>query len=86
MPSACPLQDKAFPCHGLKCVRDNPPMNKALDSVEPPAAVDLGLPWSNPFADLGSDFSTRLQPSPLSAPYWVGTSASTAELLGLAPH
>ena len=60
-------------------------MNKALDSVETPAGVDLGLPWSNPFAALGSDFSTRLQPSPLPAPYWVGTSASTAELLGLAP-
>ena len=61
-------------------------MNKALDSVETPAGVDLGLAWSNPFADLGSDFSTRLQPSPLPAPYWVGTSASTAELLGLASH
>ena len=86
MPEDCPLKDKAFCHHGLKRVRDNPPMNKALDSVETPAGVDLGLAWSNPFADLGSDFSTRLQPSPLPAPYWVGTSASTAELLGLASH
>ena len=61
-------------------------MNKVLDSVHPPASADLGLAWSNPFAALGSDFSTRLQPSPLPAPYWVGTSASTAELLGLAPQ
>ena len=61
-------------------------MNKALDSVASPAGTDLGLAWSNPFAALGSDFATRLQPSPLPAPYWVGTSASTAELLGLSPQ
>ena len=53
--------------------------------LPPPTAepVDIGLPWSNRFAALGPDFSTALQPTPLPAPYWVGTSPASARLLGL---
>ncbi len=60
-------------------LRDNPAM------LPPPTAepVDIGLPWSNRFAALGPDFSTALQPTPLPAPYWVGTSPASARLLGL---
>ena len=45
--------------------------------------VNIGLAWSNRFAALGPDFSTVLQPTPLPAPYWVGTSPASARLLGL---
>ncbi|MEP6773029.1 MAG: protein adenylyltransferase SelO [Polaromonas sp.] len=41
------------------------------------------LTWNNSFAQLGGDFSTRLQPQPLPAPYWVGRSRSMARELGL---
>ncbi|OOG57541.1 protein adenylyltransferase SelO [Polaromonas sp. C04] len=47
--------------------------------------VELGLAWRNSFAQLGTDFYTLLPPRPLSAPYWVGRSASVARELGLEP-
>jgi uncharacterized protein YdiU (UPF0061 family) len=49
-------------------------------------SLNLGLQWSNPFADLGEDFYVPLQPTPLPAPYWVGRSAQVASDMGLAPE
>jgi uncharacterized protein YdiU (UPF0061 family) len=63
-------------------VRDNPAMTTATDSQN---ELDIGLPWNNTFAQLGSDFYAPLDPQPLPAPYWVGHSASAAQALGLAP-
>lgn len=56
-------------------------------------APDLGiahhrtdvLPFENSFASLPSAFYTRLQPSPVPAPYLVGASTCAAELIHLAP-
>jgi len=48
-----------------------------------PEALDLDLPWNNRFAGLGDAFYAPLQPTPLPAPYWVGTSASAARWAGL---
>ena len=45
--------------------------------------TDLGLAWRHGFAGLGPDFFTELRPTPLPAPYWVGTSPAVAQLLGL---
>ncbi len=39
--------------------------------------------WRNSFAGLGEAFFTRLQPTALPEPYWVGTSRSAAAELGL---
>jgi uncharacterized protein YdiU (UPF0061 family) len=47
------------------------------------ASLDLGLAWHNRFADLGEAFYTRLAPTPLPEPHWVGTSPAVADLLGL---
>ena len=58
-------------------------MNKPADAD---LSLDLGLSWRNRFADLGTDFSTRLQPAGLRAPYWVGRSRAAAQALGLADH
>jgi uncharacterized protein YdiU (UPF0061 family) len=55
-------------------------MNKPLDAT---VALDLGLNWHNSFAALGNEFFTRLQPTPLPAPYWVGQSVDAARTLGL---
>lgn len=56
-------------------------MNRPLDEMA--AGLDLGLNWHNRFATLGDAFSTRLQPTPLPSPHWVGTSPAVADLLGL---
>ncbi|WP_138515410.1 protein adenylyltransferase SelO [Rhodoferax bucti] len=48
-----------------------------------PEALDLDLPWNNRFAGLGDAFYAPLHPTPLPAPYWVGTSASAARWAGL---
>ncbi len=48
-----------------------------------PEPLDLPLPWNNRFAGLGEAFYAPLQPTPLPAPYWVGTSASAAHWAGL---
>ena len=47
-----------------------------------PDALDLKLPWNNRFASLGDAFYAPLRPTPLPAPYWVGTSASAARCAG----
>lgn len=39
--------------------------------------------WHNGFAALGPAFHTELRPTPLPAPYWVGTSADVGALLDL---
>ena len=41
------------------------------------------MEFDNRFAALGPAFVTRLQPTPLPDPYWVGRSNATAHLLGL---
>jgi serine/tyrosine/threonine adenylyltransferase len=56
-------------------------MSSAIDA--PNAALNLGLAWHNRFAQLGEAFFTRLQPTPLPHPHWVGTSTAVADLLGL---
>ncbi|CAN5805722.1 YdiU family protein [soil metagenome] len=48
-----------------------------------PSAPESGLHFDNRFAALGPTFFTRLQPTLLSDPYWVGRSDATARLLGL---
>lgn len=55
-------------------------MNPSADS---PPLADAGWVWHNRFASLSPAFFTRLAPTPLPAPYWVGISQSTAQLLGL---
>ncbi|MDF1485376.1 YdiU family protein [Ramlibacter sp. H39-3-26] len=56
-------------------------------TIDRPADTALpfasGLAWRNGFAALGPRFSTALRPTPLPAPYWVGTSPQVAALLGL---
>ena len=47
------------------------------------SAPEHGLHFDNRFAELGPAFFTRLQPTPLPDPYWVGRSDATARLLGL---
>jgi uncharacterized protein YdiU (UPF0061 family) len=59
-------------------------MNSPVDAVpELAPGLDIDLRWHNRFAGLGDAFFTRLQPTPLPDPYWVGTSPSVAGLLGL---
>jgi serine/tyrosine/threonine adenylyltransferase len=48
-------------------------------------ADDSGLRWRNGFAALAPAFYTRLRPTPLPEPYWVGRSQSVARQLGLDP-
>jgi len=67
----------------VRHLRDNGAMNKP---VEPALELDLGLAWHNRFAALGDEFSTLLAPTPMPAPYWVGTSRAVARELGLEEH
>ena len=48
-----------------------------------PTDVEADLIWSNKFAQLGSDFYTRLQPQAMPDPYWVGRNFGLARELGL---
>ncbi len=48
-----------------------------------PATQLAGLCWNNRFAALDPAFYTRLKPTALPAPYWVGQSRRVAEQLGL---
>lgn len=62
--------------------------NLAAATAEPripdaAASKDPGLRWHNSFAELGPGFFTRLSPTPLPAPYWVGRNAALARELGL---
>ena len=53
--------------------------------TNPPEAATSasGLRWNNRFAALDPAFHTRLQPTSLPAPYWVGKSQRVADALGL---
>jgi uncharacterized protein YdiU (UPF0061 family) len=55
------------------------------ETPEQAAPQTLGLRWSHSFAALGDEFSVPLPPTPLQAPYWVGTSQRVATQLGLPP-
>jgi uncharacterized protein YdiU (UPF0061 family) len=62
-----------------------------LNSPSPPfvapAAVELdSLRWHNSFAHLPAGFYTRLDPTPLPAPYPIAVSEEAAALLGLDPE
>jgi len=46
-------------------------------------AEDTGLNWTNGFQALGTAFFTKLRPTPLPNPYWVGRSDAAAQQLGL---
>ena len=61
------------------------PVNGRNDPAAPAksSGSESGLHFDNRFAALGSAFFTRLQPTPLIDPYWVGCSDATARLLGL---
>jgi uncharacterized protein YdiU (UPF0061 family) len=47
------------------------------------ASIDCGVAWNNTFAALGPAFFTRLAPTPLPAPHWVGRNEALAQELGL---
>ncbi|MBP8840146.1 MAG: YdiU family protein, partial [Giesbergeria sp.] len=51
----------------------------ALDAT----ATDSSLAWNNTFAALGPAFFTRLAPTPLRTPHWVGRNEALAQALGL---
>ena len=70
-PALAPLT----PCRaGLLAPLHNRPMTPAFDTT---------LTWLHSFAGLGPDFHTRLAPTPLPAPYWVGRNRALARELGL---
>ena len=46
-------------------------------------APHSGLAWNNTFAALGPEYSTRLAPTPLPSPFWVGQNDAVARALGL---
>ena len=54
-------------------------------SSEAERDVPAGPQLRDGFAALGPAFLTRLRPTPLPAPYWVGRSDATGRLLGLRP-
>ena len=55
----------------------------ALPPTEHPTPDPQQWVWHNSFAALGPAYSTRLSPTPLASPYWVATSATVSEELGL---
>lgn len=68
-------------------VRDNRAMQMPVltppKPAQTPAPDSAWLTWDNSFAALDPAFYTRLNPTPLPAPYWVGRSQRLAESLGL---
>ena len=67
------------------------PVNLAPDLMQPkaedrPPADSLSLRWRNSLAALDPVFFTRLAPTPLPGPYWVGYSSTVADALGLPPE
>jgi uncharacterized protein YdiU (UPF0061 family) len=55
-----------------------------VHTAAPPQASS-GLQWRNRYAALGPEYHTRLLPTPLPSPYWVGRSEALARTMGLAP-
>ncbi len=62
-----------------------PAAASAAPDDTPDAAPDLGLRWTDSYAQLGPDFHTELRPTPLPAPHLVGLSERLARELGLDP-
>ncbi|RYY85483.1 MAG: YdiU family protein, partial [Comamonadaceae bacterium] len=58
-------------------------MDSAYETGSLAVAPETGLHWRNRFAALPPTFYTRLQPTPLPAPYWVGRSDAAAREIGL---
>ncbi len=58
-------------------------MNPMAPNTPPTNETSADLHWHNSFSHLQNDFFTRLTPSSLPAPYWVGRSAQAAQALGL---
>ena len=63
-------------------MRDNADMDMPVSQTSALAELP-GARWNNGFAALDPVFYTRLQPTPLPEPYWVGTSQAVAQTLGL---
>ncbi len=59
--------------------------SEPMQAVPSPAPDVDSLPFSHSFGDLPPAFYTRLQPTPLPAPYLVGISEQAAALVGLDP-
>ncbi len=57
------------------------PVLPAVESAQLPTAR-----WRNGFAALDAAFHTRLAPTPLPDPYWIGRSERVANMLGLDPQ
>ncbi|KQP14910.1 YdiU family protein [Pseudorhodoferax sp. Leaf267] len=60
-------------------------MRLPTDAADAALAEPAALAWQEGFARLGPAFYTRLQPTPLPAPYWVSRSERVAASLGLEP-
>ena len=58
-------------------------MSSTFPAIEADTEAATALPWRNRFAQLGPSFSTRLQPTPVGTPYWVGRSDALVGELGL---
>ena len=56
---------------------------RMTDTTQPAAMLADGWHWTAPYAQLGPAFHAPMQIQPLPDPYWVGVSASAAQLLGL---
>ncbi len=59
------------------------PSDASHGAAQPANIEPHHLPWRQGFASLGPAFYTRLQPTALSAPYWVDTNPALAHELGL---
>ncbi len=68
-------------------IRMNPPLNHAVAPAPeaPSPECPAPGPWTHRFASLGPTFFTALQPTPLPAPHWVGTSEALGRELGIDP-
>ena len=60
-------------------------MDSSSDTGDLTVATETGLQWRERFAALPSGFYTRLQPTPLPEPYWVGRSTAAARQIGIDP-
>ena len=76
--------NRVFPCPWprLRQVLDNPRMDTTANTPTD-QAHGTSLRWDNRFAGLDPAFFTRLQPTALLEPYWIGRSQTVADTLGL---
>jgi len=58
-------------------------MDSPSETADLAVASETGLRWRNGFATLAPAFFTRLQPTPLPEPYWVGRSDAAARQIGV---